>query len=82
MDHTFTTEEWRRLSWSERVRHCRSMAESARLLADHALPDMREHYTNLCQGWLDLAQEIEASTTATSTTQSGQTKRPPFPIRD
>jgi hypothetical protein len=58
------------------------MAESARLLADHARPDMREHYTNLCQGWLDLAQEIEASTTATLNDAVRKTNRPPFPIRD
>ena len=61
MDHQFTTEEWWRLSWSERIRHCQLMAKSARLLAENARPDMQEHYKNLCQAWLDLAQEMEAS---------------------
>lgn len=78
MDHKFTAEEWARLSWLERVRQCRSMAESARQLAERARPDLQEHYKDLCKSWLDLAQEIEATMTA-CTTKRGKTRSTPFP---
>jgi hypothetical protein len=62
MDHKFAVEEWAQLSWSERIRQCRLMAEAARQLAERATPEMREQFNDLARGWADLAHEIEATT--------------------
>ena len=81
MDHNFKAEEWSRLSWSERVRQCRSMAEAARRLAEHAPPDMQAHYKGLRKGWLDLAQEIEAMKGSLHKA-TGETRAGPSPVPD
>ena len=79
MDHKFKAEEWSRLSWSERVRQCRLMAESARQLAECARPKMQEHYWGLCKGWSDLAREIEAAMTESPHKATGNRSTVPFP---
>ena len=61
MDHKFTVEDWAQLSWSERIRQCRLMAESARQLATRAAPEMRGQFNDLAKGWVDLAHEIETT---------------------
>ena len=75
MDHKFTVEDWTQLSWSERIRRCREMAESARRFADDAAPEMRELYNDLAKDWMDLAHEIEATTEDGAQQGGGMTPR-------
>ena len=59
----FNAEEWKRMTPSDRVRRCRSLADEARLLsADAALNAKQVVYLELSQQWSALADEIEAAT--------------------
>jgi hypothetical protein len=59
MESLFKAEEWNRLTPAERVQRCRLMAAETRALATVASSDLRLHYSNLTEEWLQLAQEIE-----------------------
>jgi hypothetical protein len=55
----FNAEEWKRLTWSERARLCRSRAYEGRLLTADAMPYAKHIYLELSQQWSALAEEIE-----------------------
>jgi hypothetical protein len=52
-------EEWNNLTPAKRARRCRLMAQEARSLATRASPDLRLHYIQIAEEWLQLAIEIE-----------------------
>jgi hypothetical protein len=52
-------EEWNSLTPAKRARRCRLMAQEARALATGASPDLRLHYIQIAEEWLQLAIEIE-----------------------
>ena len=57
----FDTEEWSRLTTSERIRRCLLFAEQARAQGASAPPDVKKVYQDLAQHWLALAHEIETN---------------------
>jgi hypothetical protein len=58
----FNAEEWKRMTPSDRVRRCRSLADEARLLSADAALNAKQVYLELSQQWSALADEIEAAT--------------------
>jgi hypothetical protein len=57
----FDSDEWSKLTSSERIRRCRLFAEHARQHAAGAAPEVKKIYQELSQNWLALAEEIENS---------------------
>jgi hypothetical protein len=58
MDRRFAAEEWERLSISDRVARCNTMAKEALKLAETASPQSAEGYLHLAEQWLRLGMEI------------------------
>ena len=58
MDRRFAADEWKKLSSSERVIRCRTMAEEAMKLARTSSAAQAEGYMKLAEQWLRLAVEI------------------------
>jgi len=55
----FNSEDFRRLTPTERVVLCRRLAQQSRGLARAALPGHRAGYLKVAREWLKLADEIE-----------------------
>jgi len=55
----FKSDEWERLTPSERIYRCRVMAEEARQLSNNSSPDFKQAYLDLAHQWSKLASTIE-----------------------
>ena len=59
VDYRFKSDEWERLTPSERIYRCRVMAEEARQLSNNASPELKRVYLDLADQWSKLASKIE-----------------------
>ena len=65
MDRRFAADEWKKLTVSERVHRCKLLAREAQDLAGTS-DYMREHYIDLADQWLKLAEEMVRAKRAVS----------------
>ena len=63
----FNSEEWNRLTASDRIKQCRNMREEARGLAAQANGEIKVAYLEIAQSWEHLAHEIEAANSKQAT---------------
>ena len=59
MDYRFKSDEWERLTPSERILRCRTLANEALKLSGAAHGPMKTLYLNLSTQWTKLAKEME-----------------------
>lgn len=62
MDHRFDSDEWDRLTPTQRIDLCRLMADESRKLSARATPELERIYLNLADQWSALASQFEKAT--------------------
>jgi hypothetical protein len=75
MDSILKAENWKSLTFRERIHLCREYAQEAEQLAQAAHPDRKAEYKRIAAGWHQIAAELEqfgAAKSAVPTEIGGQ----------